>query len=84
MKETLANGAEILRDRVNGIGIEIGLIQTEPEGQPEGWLYWLEGQSLVSQREWRHCSKAQALEQLAIWLSLSGMTVQGENIVPSE
>jgi hypothetical protein len=64
MYKQLSNKGEIISNN----GIEVGLMQTEIPGKPEAWLYWMEGQSLTSQRGWRFGTKDQAIAQVNIWL----------------
>ncbi len=65
MREVFENGCEIIR----GHGVSIGLVQTEDTGKPEAWLYWMEGQGISTMREWRRCSREDAIAELNAWLA---------------
>jgi hypothetical protein len=56
-------------------------MQTEEPGKPEAWLFWMEGQSLTSERSWRFCTKIQAIEQINIWLDTIGLMVKNNKII---
>jgi len=73
----LANGCEIIR----GHGVEVGIMQTEIPSKPEAWLWWCEGQSLVSGRGWSYGTKADAFEHIDIWLEGIGLALQDGQIV---
>lgn len=72
--KVLENGCEI-------IGVEVGIMQTEIPCKPEAWLYWMEGQSITSERAWRFGTKQQAIQQINAWLELIGLALNGNEIV---
>jgi len=77
MYKVLENGCEI----IHGRGIEVGIMQTEIPGKPEAWLYWMEGQSITSERAWHFGTKLQSIQQINAWLELIGLALQGNQIV---
>jgi len=77
MRQILKNGAEIIR----GQGVEIGLMQTEELGNPEAWLYWLEGQGITQECNWRRCKRTEAIAHLNTWLGNIGLALQDGKIV---
>jgi hypothetical protein len=78
MKMVLENGAEIIRTNA-GYYAEVGMMQTDE--QPEAWLYWLDAQSITSQRDWKLCTKERAVENVNELLGSIGLTLQNDQIV---
>ncbi len=78
MREVLKNGCEIVR----GHSVEVGIMQTEDAGKPLAYLFWMEAPlTLTGEREWRFCSRTEAILQINVWLECIGLALSSGAIV---
>jgi hypothetical protein len=80
MYKILENGCEIVRSQ----GVEVGIMQTEIPGKPEAWLWWVEGQSLVSDRGWFYGTKKQTIGRINSYLENIGLKLENNSLVLKE
>jgi hypothetical protein len=66
-----------------GHGLEVGLCRTSRDEESEAWLFWIEGQGITTEFFWKHCTRAQAIEHINMWLAPMGLHIV-ENVENKE